>query len=125
MRETKVAQSESQMYPNGSIESKWEITLGGKRYPVTLWGMPTDGDLSWSYMTSHLREEGAAHGFASSDAALDHILSRLEHMHRPLTHRLLGKRHAPRRQMHMLPNGHGPHSTGAAKQQLTKVSEED
>jgi hypothetical protein len=125
MSETKVAQIESHEYPNGSIESKWEVSLSGKRYPVTLWGMPTDGERSWSYMTSYLREEGAAHGFASSEAALDHIVARLEHLHRPLAHRLFGKRHAPRRQVHTLPNGHVPHAPVAAKQQLSKVSEGD
>jgi len=125
MSDTNVAQIESQEYPNGSIESKWEIRIGGRRYPVTLWGMPTDGTLSWSYMTSYLREEGAAHGFTTLDTALDHFILRLEHLHRPLSHRLLGKRHVPRRQTHVLPNGHIPHTNAGGKQRLSKASEGD
>src|SRR3712207_1021945 len=108
MSETTVAQVESHEFPNGSIESKWIITLGRRRYPVTLWGMPTDDGLTWSYMTSHLREEGAAHGFKTLDTALDDFVSRVEQLHRPLAHRLMGKRHAPRRQVQWLPNGHVP-----------------
>jgi hypothetical protein len=125
MTDTKVAQIESLEYPNGSIESKWEITLGSRYYPVTLWGMPTDDGLTWSYMTSHLREEGAAHGFSSLDSALDDFISRLEHLHRPLTHRLFGKRHAPRRHVHALPNSHLSSGSQKSQPRLTEASKAD
>lgn len=122
MSEIRVAQTDKHQHANGSIESHWTISLAGRDYPIVVWGMPTDGGLTWSYMTHYLKEEGAAHGFASEPAALDHIIDRLEARHRPLAHRLLGRRQPPRRHVEHLARDHDPHPHGA---QLRGASEAD
>lgn len=122
MSEIRVAQTDKHQHANGSIESHWTVSLAGRSYPIVVWGMPAEGGLTWSYMTHYLKEDGAAHGFDSESAALDHIIDRLEARHRPLTHRLLGRRHTPRRHVERLARDHEPHHHASP---LTGASEAD